>query len=31
VGLGPRSVGRLAQLITLYVARGDSRGNAWST
>jgi len=31
VGLGARSTGRLAQLITLYVARGESRGNEWST
>jgi len=31
VGLGDRSVLRLVQLLTVYVARGEARGNKWST
>jgi phage gpG-like protein len=30
VGLGERSTMRLAQLLAVYIARGNSRGNTWS-
>ena len=30
VGLGNRSTLRLAQLLTVYIARGTSRGNTWT-
>lgn len=30
VGLGDRSTSRLAQLIAIYITRGEARGNVWS-